>query len=335
MLRKWPLIPVIIILSLTITAGCRKQIPPGAAKETPPIGQETPPTPDPTEPVEPALIGKSGVAADLGNITNRDMFRLSEAAKSLLAENGFVVVSGRHREFFPLYEENRYDPIPQLVTTDSLLHTYHLFFDFLLRTVETEGLAPELEKLNAAMLAQSREQYAALKGTAWENAARRNVAFFAVGAKLLDPSITVPAEVETEVEEELALIAIHEGIALSPVMNIGGDFDPLDALKEDYSQYIPRGHYDRSEVLQAYFKSMMWYTDPNGFVLEEAIGYIDEIYAAVPVDGKLRIAKGGVYSYYEFTWPLNDRLTDTQWRQMLEAQTTPPRPEWTKAFVVP
>ena len=28
---------------------------------------------------------------------------------------------------------------------------------------------------------------------------------------------------------------------------------------EDYTQYIPRGHYTRSEALKAYFKSMMWY----------------------------------------------------------------------------
>ncbi|MFI5384219.1 MAG: DUF3160 domain-containing protein, partial [Methanosarcina thermophila] len=26
-----------------------------------------------------------------------------------------------------------------------------------------------------------------------------------------------------------------------------------------YSQYIPRGHYERSDLLKAYFKSMMWY----------------------------------------------------------------------------
>ena len=28
---------------------------------------------------------------------------------------------------------------------------------------------------------------------------------------------------------------------------------------EDYSQYIPRGHYTRNEKLENYFKAMMWY----------------------------------------------------------------------------
>jgi len=222
MFRKRVFIPVFALILAIIISGC------SPAERTPP---DTPP----------ATTGKSGVAADLSNITNKDLFKLSDAAKDLLVENGFVVVSGGSKEFFTLYEANRYAPVPQFVTTDSLLHTYHLFFDFLLRTIETEGLSPELEKLSAAMLAQSQEQYAALKGTAWENAAKRNLGFFAVGTKLLDPSVTVPPEVETEVAQELELIANHQGIAASPLMNIGGSLDPADALKEDYSQYIPRG----------------------------------------------------------------------------------------------
>jgi hypothetical protein len=74
-------------------------------------------------------------------------------------------------------------------------------------------------------------------------------------------------------------------------------------------------------------------TDPNGQVLEEGTGKIFEIYAVVPVDGKLRIAKGGVYSYYEFPWPLSDRLTDKKWRDMLDSGQAPQLPEWTNAFV--
>lgn len=74
-------------------------------------------------------------------------------------------------------------------------------------------------------------------------------------------------------------------------------------------------------------------TDPNGQVLEEGTGKISEIYVVVPVDGKLRIAKGGVYSYYEFKWPMSDRLTDKKWREMLNSDQAPQLPEWTNAFV--
>ncbi|MEA3338331.1 MAG: DUF3160 domain-containing protein, partial [Chloroflexota bacterium] len=75
-------------------------------------------------------------------------------------------------------------------------------------------------------------------------------------------------------------------------------------------------------------------TDPNGSVLEEGTGYIFEIYVAVPDGaGGLHIAKGGVYSYYEFPWPMNDRLTDEKWRDMLAAGDAPDQPEWTASFV--
>ncbi len=72
---------------------------------------------------------------------------------------------------------SRYEPVPLFVTTDSLLHNYHLFFNHLLKAIETDRLIPELKKLNQAMLLEAQKQYAALKDTAWENAAKRNMGF--------------------------------------------------------------------------------------------------------------------------------------------------------------
>jgi hypothetical protein len=209
------------------------------------------------------------VSQNLSNVTNASDFSFSGPAKNLLVKNAFVVKPAYHNEFFPLYESNRYSYTPNFITTDSMLHNYHLMFDFLLKQLEEQKLAAELKQLNASMLSESLSQYNSLKGTEWENAAKRNVGFFAVGSKLLDPSVNVPSIVANEVNQELALIEAHQGIEKSPVMNIGGGQDamidtpqgpqPLEALKEDYSQYIPRGHYDKTEQLKAYFKSMMWY----------------------------------------------------------------------------
>jgi len=209
------------------------------------------------------------VSQNLGNVTNASDFTFSDTAKSLLVKNAFVVKPSYNNEFFPLYESNRYSYIPNFVTTDSMLHNYHLMFDFLLKQLEEQKLVAELKQLNASMLSESLNQYNNLKGTEWENAAKRNVGFFAVGSKLLNPSVSIPSIVANEVNQELALIEAHQGIAKSPVMNIGGGEDimidtpqgpqPLEALKEDYSQYIPRGHYDKTEQLKVYFKSMMWY----------------------------------------------------------------------------
>jgi len=195
----------------------------------------------------------------LGNITNRDMFEFSTEAEQLLVENGFVVVPGDDREFFMLYEINSYEPIPSFITTDSMLHNYHLFFSHLLRVIEKDKLAIELKELTKAMLSETENQYKTLKGTDWENAALRNLGFFAVAGKLLNPSMSIPKEIAKEVNQELKLIKGHEGIEISPLMSLGQNPDVLDAPMEDYSQYIPRGHYDNDESLRSYFKAMMWY----------------------------------------------------------------------------
>jgi hypothetical protein len=76
---------------------------------------------------------------------------------------------------------------------------------------------------------------------------------------------------------------------------------------------------------------------PPPMVLEEAVGRINEMHVVVPVveeDGTiyLQVAKGGVFAYYEFPWPMSDRLTDEKWRQMLEEGTVPPPPAWTESF---
>lgn len=191
---------------------------------------------------------------DLGNIYNAEQVYLSDAAKELLIQNGFVVSEGNWDEFYSLYERNRMSNTPNFITTDSMLHNYHLAFDYLLRDLEKSKLYDELDSLTSSMLQASQAQYDQLKGTEWEDAARRNVAFYSVLNKILNPNASVPSYVQTEVTGELALIEEAGGLTLSKVMAIGNEA----SLREDYSQYIPRGHYTKSEELKKYFKAMMY-----------------------------------------------------------------------------
>ncbi|MDT8305116.1 MAG: DUF3160 domain-containing protein [Anaerolineae bacterium] len=199
--------------------------------------------------VRPAIVHEP-VAADLSNVVVP--FVLSEAQRARLGADGFVVSPGVEKEFFTVYEKARYANVPVFVTSDSLLHVYHLLFDKVLRTAEREAFIPLLRELNEAMLAQTDAQYQTLQGTPWEDAARRTVTFIGVGSKLLDPDVAVPAYAEDLVQAELALVEDASGILPSPL------FPGLE-YGEDYTQYIPRGHYTLSEELTAYFKSMMWY----------------------------------------------------------------------------
>ena len=64
-------------------------------------------------------------------------------------------------------------------------------------------------------------------------------------------------------------------------------------------------------------------------VVEEAVGKVDLIFVACPMpDGKAFLAVGPVLSYYEFKHPINDRLTDEAWRELLDSPERPERPGW-------
>lgn len=194
-------------------------------------------------------VEKYVIAPDLGNVENLGQFYLQDGMAAMLAQNGFVVAGDAGSEFFEVYETNRYGQIPNFVTVDSLMHTYHLYFAHLLKNIERNYLSEELSLLSARMLENSRAQYEQLAGSEWESAARRNIAFFTVGAKLLDDSVEADSEVGQTVANELEKIRSAEGIDLS---EITGD-------EEDYTQYIPRGYYEGDEQLERYFKAMMWY----------------------------------------------------------------------------
>jgi hypothetical protein len=75
-------------------------------------------------------------------------------------------------------------------------------------------------------------------------------------------------------------------------------------------------------------------SNPTG-ALEVGTGFIDRIYVLVPNDeGVFQVARGGVYSYYEFWVPRGERLTDEEWRETLASGTQPDRPGWASAFLV-
>ena len=72
------------------------------------------------------------------------------------------------------------------------------------------------------------------------------------------------------------------------------------------------------------------YTDSylTSSVLEVGVGDPMLIYVVVQDEnGTLRLTQGGVFSYYEFMQPMNDRLTDEEWQSLLETNP-PPLPEW-------
>lgn len=72
------------------------------------------------------------------------------------------------------------------------------------------------------------------------------------------------------------------------------------------------------------------HTVPSGGVLEVGVGPAHEIYAIVPIGGKLYVTRGAVFSYYEFM--SDKRLTDEEWQQLHKKGRQPDQQEWINSF---
>ncbi len=189
------------------------------------------------------------IKSDLSNVSNVSLFKFTDNEKKLLARNGFVASSTKYKQIYDIYNYCQKSNIPIFVTTDSVLHVYHILYDYTLRILETRKLCDDLDKLNAVLLKNAISQYESATTTSAKTATKKNLAYFAVASVLNNPSVVVPSQVKDIVDKELKLIEAHKGFDPSPIFG----------YDEDYSQYVPRGHYTRNEKLSRYFRSMMWY----------------------------------------------------------------------------
>ncbi|MBN2518733.1 MAG: DUF3160 domain-containing protein, partial [Candidatus Altiarchaeota archaeon] len=205
---------------------------------------------------------------------------LNTQAEDLLKKNGFVVIGdpfyGQQEYITNPYETLKDREVPIFITSDSLLHLYHIQFDETLRQIEEREFFDAIWGISKSLFEDSAGKYNSATGELKE-ALKRNAAYFAVGLESLKPTeqqlcvgqewecmyndayftkeeleqytFETPGFIKDLVDSELALISAHAGFSKSPIFN----------YDEDYSQYIPRGHYTRSEKLKNYFKAMMWY----------------------------------------------------------------------------
>ena len=217
---------------------------------------------------------------NLSNITNIEditaKLGLNETEEDLLETNGFVILDyGQEDDIVAPYKDMKERGIPIFVTTDTLLHLYHIQFNEILKGIEEREFFDALVDMSNAMLEQSVHDYENFTDPELKESARRNVAYFAVALNLLQTPIdgyngsedikvinfSIPDYVIEDVDKELENITQHEGFHPSAIFNSNPNCicDYPCCYCEDYSQYVPRGHYTRSEQLKRYFKAMMWY----------------------------------------------------------------------------
>jgi hypothetical protein len=63
-------------------------------------------------------------------------------------------------------------------------------------------------------------------------------------------------------------------------------------------------------------------------ILHEGVGLVNYLYVVVEIEGLLYLTRGATFSYHEFVQPLNQRLTDEEWQQLLDKGEAPPVPTW-------
>ena len=197
----------------------------------------------------------------LKNVAGLEKITLSVHSRELLERYGFAVSPGNEKEIYDVYTQARNRNQPIFVSTDAVLHTCHIFFDYLLRILEMEKLFVRVEQLTDMMIALSRDQYEEAKQRDVKEAARLNAGFFSVAKKLISPGYAPGLELEGLVETELRNIDAHKGLEFRALLDYIENptvFDTPYAF-EDFSQYVPRGHYTRNETFAKYFRVMMWY----------------------------------------------------------------------------
>lgn len=236
--------------------------------------------------------------------------KLTEEQVDILLNNGVVILPGNKDRFEKAYQElsaTKYKSkdghgVPIFITTDSILHLFHIEFNELLKNIEIKKLSPMLNSFLDSVIKESIAQYNGLEDKELKELSRRNIAYLSVAKKLLNPKFNVPRMVKKEVEDEIRRIEEHKGFYKSPLFSEdcpaecsngfvftlssypngercshaikglkinyqGKVWGSVEFYKEvcsrkcyceDYSQYIPRGHYTASEELKRYFKAMMW-----------------------------------------------------------------------------
>jgi hypothetical protein len=176
-------------------------------------------------------------------------FALSDEGLLRLSENGFVIPKEAGAPtFFNAYDSIYQSDLPVYITADSILEAIHRSYDAIFATVESSLLTGDLE----ALLIDMRTHLAAIDGSAASSETISELdLYLAVALSLLKGEIQAPVRGGdlTRIQQLFDLATQAAGIETVTLFG-------TDRL-EDFSQFIPRGHYEMWDLVD-YFKSMMW-----------------------------------------------------------------------------
>jgi len=183
-------------------------------------------------------------------------YNLTDYEKSLINQNGFMVSERLSNlsfgeAFLEIYEND----LPVFVSTDAILHAFHVSYDRILKDVELGILIDRITNLLQTLHNNLPALTAKYSAYPEMNTMLKDVdVYLTVPRKLLDQSAAPYfSENISKINEILSKISAEQG------------HDPYILFSEncrviDWSQFKPRGHYVdiQNPILEKYFRAMMW-----------------------------------------------------------------------------
>lgn len=175
---------------------------------------------------------------------------IEKTVQEIMNSGYFKVDYDVMKQPFGIYENNQYLGRNSFVTTDSVVHLYHIIYLGMMEDMEQNSLKQKLMALSKNCLDNALSDYKEAKGDE-KDVLMRNAALFLCAVDLLE------AEYDGEVPSEVRDLANKE---LDNIKAEGNDVSNITGAQIDYSQFKVRGNYTKNENLKKYFRVNMLYS---------------------------------------------------------------------------
>jgi hypothetical protein len=206
----------------------------------------------------------------------KQVLSLTSEQESMLQKYGFVSVEIPNEtdqysdyRFYPamrfedFYHAKVYsNDLPVFMTTDGMLHLFHVVFDCSLRILENQTFYPMIMELTQFAFDTAKSDYENIPrdNSMKYYAVRNSTVYFAVALSLLtNENLVLPPDLSDDVSFYLSKIYadnpqfLPAGTWHLPVSPYAVD------IAYDFTQFKVRGHYVGDLQLERYFRALMWY----------------------------------------------------------------------------
>lgn len=190
--------------------------------------------------------------ANLNNIVNLFQFeKLPNEFLTKLDINNFAIIPSSKIQLFHGYEENDYKQIPNFVTTDLYLQLFHMYFSYLMKSIETDKLIPIVNNLTLGINKECNKIANTTKDNQLKAIAEYSSVYSAIPNYLLTGNkVKIPSNYNEDFNEEIKHI--------NGAKDVNSKYLDYPEIYFPYSLFKPRGNYTRTPELSKYFKAMMW-----------------------------------------------------------------------------